>query len=317
MTSDAPPTSETEASPNSGSRRLGLLVSAAVAVVVIPAVFGILLLRDDTGDSGNSGSDMGGGGDSIAATTGVFPLSDILDGDITVEVAADSSSAVVRLSTTIDVVCGASYGPTATLGGLATDTDMAGGGHRNHQPRLVGLQPDTEYLYRLQGVAADGRIFASELRSFSTGAGGGSATPAPNIAVGATVLDVSSEFSDSFAGANAVDGSLSTEWSSAGDGDDSFITIDLGSPAEVKGVGFRTREMSDGTSITNSFTITVDDQNTFGPFDAGPGLVVVPIEFSGQTVRFDVETSTGGNTGAVEVEVYGSFEEVIEEEEDM
>ena len=304
-----------------------MLVAAAVAVVVIPAVIGIFLLRDDPGSTTATTAGMGGGGgmgggeavgDGAATGTPVFELEEILDGDIVIEVAADSTSAVIRLSTSIDVACAVSFGPTEALGGLATDTDMAGGGHQNHQPRLLGLEPDTEYLYRLQGVAGDGRIFASGLRSFTTGAGGGTATPAPNIAPGATITDVSSEFSDAFGAANAVDGNLATEWSSAGDGDDSFITIDLGSRAEVKGVGFRTREMSDGTSITNSFTITVDGGETFGPFDAGLGLAVVPIEFDGQVIRFDVATSTGGNTGAVEVEIYGSFiPEVEDEEEDM
>jgi len=46
---------------------------------------------------------------------------------------------------------------------------------------------------------------------------------------------------------------------------------------------------------------------TYGPFDAGPGLAIAPVEFLGQLVRFDVATSTGGNTGAVEMEIYGSF----------
>jgi hypothetical protein len=72
----------------------------------------------------------------------------------------------------------------------------------------------------------------------------------------------------------------------------------------ISGVGFRTREMSDGTSITTSFTVTADG-TTYGPFAAGPGLAVGLADFRGQVIRFDVETSTGGNTGAVEVEVYG------------
>ncbi len=280
-------------------RRLGMWVAAAVALLVVITVLGIVLLLDDP-ESDN-------GGPSGSASAQVFNFEEILDGEIVVEVAAESSTAVVSVSTSIDVVCAVSYGPTSALGGLSTDTDMAGGGHSVHQPLLVGLEPDTEYFYRLQGVGADGRIFASELLSFRTGVGGGAATPAPNISGGATIQDVSSEFSAAFAAANAVDGDPATEWSSAGDGDDSFITIDLRARADIIGVGFRTREMSDGTSITNSFTVTVDGQETFGPFDAGPGLAIASVEFSGQVIRFDVASSTGGNTGAVEIEVYGSF----------
>jgi hypothetical protein len=66
--------------------------------------------------------------------------------------------------------------------------------------------------------------------------------------------------------------------------------------------------MTDGTSITLSFTVTVDGVTTYGPFEAGPGLAVALVEFSGYELRFDVETSTGGNTGAIEVEVYGEAE---------
>ena len=63
--------------------------------------------------------------------------------------------------------------------------------------------------------------------------------------------------------------------------------------------------MSDGSSITTTYTVTVDDGTVFGPFDAGMTPPLVDVEFSGRILRFDVESSTGGNTGAVEIEVYG------------
>ena len=62
--------------------------------------------------------------------------------------------------------------------------------------------------------------------------------------------------------------------------------------------------MTDGSSITDSFTVTIDDNEILGPFSAGSG--VVQKEFSGQIVRFDVHESTGGNTGAIEIEVYSA-----------
>ncbi len=74
----------------------------------------------------------------------------------------------------------------------------------------------------------------------------------------------------------------------------------------MTGIGFRTREMSDGTSITETYTVTIDDGETLGPFDAGPGLAVTDFSASGRVFRFDMETTTGGNTGAVEIEIYGS-----------
>ena len=62
--------------------------------------------------------------------------------------------------------------------------------------------------------------------------------------------------------------------------------------------------MSDGTSITTSFTVSVDGGSLLGPFDAGVGLAVGEFAATGRVVRIDVETSTGGNTGAVEIEIY-------------
>ena len=57
-----------------------------------------------------------------------------------------------------------------------------------------------------------------------------------NVAEGATVTEVSSEFGASWAGANAFDGDLNTEWSSAGDADEAFVTIDLDSAQEIVGL---------------------------------------------------------------------------------
>lgn len=131
-------------------------------------------------------------------------------------------------------------------------------------------------------------------------------TARTNLAVGASVVETSSEFNENFAGSNAIDGSLATEWSTRGDGDEAFIVIDLGAPQEITGVGFRTREMSDGTSTTESYTVTIDDGESLGPFDAGVGLVVSDFTATGQVVRIDLVTTTGGNTGAVEIEIYGS-----------
>ena len=63
--------------------------------------------------------------------------------------------------------------------------------------------------------------------------------------------------------------------------------------------------MSDGSSIANAYTVTVDDDAVFGPFDAGLESPLVDVDFTGRVLRFDISTSTGGNTGAVEIEVYG------------
>jgi hypothetical protein len=182
---------------------------------------------------------------------------------------------------------------------------MAPEGHQEHRALLSGLKPDTEYSYRLQGVGEDGRLYQSQIYTFRTPE---TVLPpyGPNMALGTSVVEVSSEFSAGFGAALALDGDTGTEWSSRGDGDDAFITIDLGAETEVASVAFRTREMSDGSAITLTFTVTVDDGETLGPFPAGPDPVEV--SFVGRILRFDVVESTGGNTGAVEIEVYGPTE---------
>lgn len=302
---------------------IGWLLAAGLALIAVPVLIGFIFLTggDDSSSDGsgsaNTAGDMGGsvGGDIGG---GILNFSQIQASDPFVTSDGSGSAAVLRVTTSIEAACAVAYGPTNVLGSLATDTDMAGGGHTNHAPVMTGLQPGTTYFYRIMGVGPDGRIYQSDLRSFTFDPGETDASaappdvsaapavepPAPNVASMASVTDVSSEFSAAYGGRNAVDGDLSTEWSSAGDGDDAYIVLDFGETMVVKGVGFRTREMSDGTSITTSFTVTVDG-TPYGPFEAGPGLAVGLAEFSGQVIRFDVETSTGGNTGAVEVEVYG------------
>jgi hypothetical protein len=83
--------------------------------------------------------------------------------------------------------------------------------------------------------------------------------------------------------------------------------LDLGSDQQIGDVEFLTRSMADGSSITNTYTVTIDDTNAHGPFPAG--TVTDPrlseLGASGRRLRFDVETSTGGNVGAVEIRVHG------------
>ena len=207
--------------------------------------------------------------------------------------------AVLTVATSIDAICAVAYGETEALGSLATDLDMRGGGHDDHNARLTGLAPDTRYFYRLQGIGPSGRLFQSEVMEFRTPTAAEGSLSGENVAVGAVVTDVSSEFSSGFVGPMAVDGNLGSEWSSAGDGDDAYIVLDLGRVVNVVAVGFHTRSMSDGTATTERFSVTVGG-TTFGPFPAG----VADVEFSGQYVRFDVNSSTGGNTGAAEVQVF-------------
>jgi len=229
----------------------------------------------------------------------VIDFAEIAAAGPTVQPDPSGTSAVLRVTTTIDAVCAVAFGQTEELGRLATDQEMGGAGHSDHEVVLGSLEPDTEYHYRLQGVGVDGRLYRSELLTFRTPAAS-ETPPGTNVALDGQVIGVSSEFSQAFAAVNAIDGDPATEWSSSGDGDDAFLVIDLGRAVDVVAVGFHTRSMTDGTATTETFKVTVDDNETHGPFPVGR----VEVEFTGRVLRFDVEASTGGNTGATEIEVF-------------
>ena len=219
-----------------------------------------------------------------------------------VVITPDSSgrAAILAVDTSIDVACSVVYGLDESFGLIAVDSDMDGGAHMDHQPVLGGLEPDTDYVYRLQGTAPDGTIYVSEIGTFSTPL----ALAGPdNLALGATVVGVSSEFSDAFAARNAFDGDITTEWSSRGDGSAAWVEIDLGAPQPIGDIEFRTRSMSDGSARTESFRVTADGTE-YGPFPADePHGELADRGVVAQRLRFDVETSTGGNTGAIEITV--------------
>jgi hypothetical protein len=232
----------------------------------------------------------------------IRPIEDLLAGDVSVEADPSGTVATLRVAT-IPVACAVIYGADQQFGSIATDDDMAGGAHRDHAPLLSGLEPDTVYRYVLQGSDAEGNLYRSRVRSFRTPDVTDDVAAGRNVAPQGEVVDASSELSDAFAAANAIDGDLSTAWSTAGDGDDAAITIDLGRPTDISGVRLRSREMPDGTAIIRSFTVTVDDADPLGPFEAGADQPM-QLRARGRQVRVDAVDTTGGNTGGVEIEIY-------------
>ncbi|MDP5184350.1 discoidin domain-containing protein [Blastococcus sp. BMG 814] len=246
-----------------------------------------------------------GGAEPASTGSAVLPAEQVFAEAPVVVPDPSGTSATLQVTTEVDMACAVVFGREESLGdGIATDADMGGGAHAEHQAVMRGLEPGTEYFYRVQGSGADGRLYRSELMTFRTPDAEVAEVPGENAALGAEVVDVSSEFSDAFAAGNAVDGDLGTEWSSDGDGDDASITLDLGRAVDVVGLTLRSRSMSDGTSVVETFTVTVDDGQTYGPFEAGAAVVVNEADFTGRVLRFDAETTTGGNTGAAEIEVY-------------
>jgi hypothetical protein len=80
------------------------------------------------------------------------PVEDIIDADLEVTNFANDGSATLPIHTSVPVTCTVVYGTTPEFGSLTLDQDMAGGTHSDHNPLLSGLEPETEYYFRVQGM---------------------------------------------------------------------------------------------------------------------------------------------------------------------
>ena len=229
-------------------------------------------------------------------------------------------SVTVALETSIPVACSVVYGTTNEYGQIAVDTDTAGSGHDDHHPVMFPLESDTTYYLRFQGTGPDGTLYRSEEYTVRTPAASNVKAPekpgGKNLALaanGGSISSVSSNFGgggdgSSFGANNAIDGNLGSEWSSQGDGDDAWIEIELAEEAEVSAVGFRTRTMGASAQIF-TFRIVADGKDTPGPFElpASSSIYYFPVTIVASRLRFKAVKTSGGNTGAVEIEIYGEF----------
>ena len=135
-----------------------------------------------------------------------------------------------------------------------------------------------------------------------------------NIALtekGALVAGVSSNYggganNSTFGADNALDGDPSTEWSSDGDGDEGWIEIELPTETHITAIGFWTRTMGTSAQVF-SFRVVTDRGEVFGPFDMDDAASIHHFEtdLTAKRLRFENIDTSGGNTGALEVEVYG------------
>lgn len=224
-----------------------------------------------------------------------------------------SDSARVNFVGTIPLACTVLFGTTTNFGNASIDQNMAGATIIEHNPLLLDLAPDTEYYYRVQGSAEDGTFYIGEIRTFRTAEE--SDDTSNNLLSperGAEVIGVSSNFggqaNDGRWGIlNAFDGNVNTAWSSNGDGDDAWFEVQLAERSRINRIEFQSRLMTDGSSQITAFTLTNDAGEEFGPFEVPDAeeLYEFNVNIVTKTLRFDVEASTGGNTGAVEVAVYG------------
>ena len=255
-----------------------------------------------------AGPGLAGGG--AAGESAVRPFDEVRASDLVFERdPSDPSRGIFRVTTSEPMICAIVWGPTRTFGRFNNSLAMNGTGIAQHDVVLPKAKGGVRYFYVVQGTTADGTLYRSKVGRFELPkvAGGAEGIAGQrNVAPDATVVDASSEFSTAFAAANAIDGTTSTEWSTKGDGDRGFITLDLGAVTDVTSVEFLTRSMADGSAITNRYTITADDGEPLGPFPAGTVAKPRPsaVNVSARTLRFDIASSTGGNVGAVEIRVF-------------
>jgi len=260
-----------------------------------------------------------GRGDDAASPDGGVDAPDVIRfGDLrTEEIAA--RRAVVRFTTETPTSCEVDFGTAAqTLDQTATDPSMAQGElSTDHEVPLEDLVPATTYFWRGRVVDADGQMALTEVLSFTT-LGDDATTGLQNFALGAAVVEVSSTFGgggdDSTWGANkAFDGRMATEWATDGDGDAAHVTVDFGFVRKVTHFAFRSREMADGTSIVTQVQLRFDGGEPVGPFDTPDPDVRYEFRLeqgvAAQTATLEAVETTGGNTGAREVEFIGTPKE--------
>lgn len=232
------------------------------------------------------------------------------------------TSVVIQFTSGVPTMCNVAFGTDTTYGALST-MPMMGGAIQDHAVTLSGLMPETTYHYRVTLTDEQAGVYQSEDLTIITNpsepsppATGPEGENVASLAAGATVIGVSSSFGGgdndgSFGANNALDGQTNTEWSSNGDGDDAWIEIELPGPYDVHVIGFWTRKMPNDTAQIFSFTVITDEGETHGPFDLADAnqIYYFPVEFTARTLRFQAVSTNTGNTGAVEIEVYGEAHE--------
>lgn len=224
------------------------------------------------------------------------------------------TTARVNFVGTIPLACYLVYGTDTSFGSVTNDPNMNSAAIIDHNPIMLDLEPDTDYVFRMQGVAEDGTLYISDLYNFRTLPA--QETDNANLLApgnGAAIREVSSTFGNQandgrWGVLNAFDNNPNMEWSSNGNGDDAYFIVDLDGTYHINEIQFRTRQMADGSAITESFTITTDDDETYGPFEADflEEIRTFEVDFHTSSIRYDVHSSTGGNTGIIDINVYGT-----------
>ncbi len=179
---------------------------------------------------------------------------------------------------------------------------------------LEGIPPDTPVQKRNptdeEAVFLSWFLLDPEQPFASAASFGATAVEGTNVALldnGARVAAVSSNFgagdNDSrFGAVNALDGDPASEWSSDGDGDDAFLEVAFDQAHHLHTVTVQTRTMG-STAEIEEFRLIAGDGTDLGAFELPGPNRSYPFEVDVTTdrLRFEVVSSSGGNTGLVEL----------------
>ena len=133
--------------------------------------------------------------DSLTQDYEFRSIDEIVDAELEIMNFGDDGTATLPIHTSVPVACSVVYGTTPEFGSLSTDLDMAGGTHSDHNPLLTGLEPETEYFFRAQGVDDNGVVYLSKVMTFTTPPADTSVTEnLASPAMGAEVVGHSSAF---------------------------------------------------------------------------------------------------------------------------
>ena len=230
-------------------------------------------------------------------------------------ISTTSTSATISFDSGVPTVCNAPFGLTDDYGQVAT-IPMLSGATTDHVLTFSDLDSGTTYHYQIIVTDNHGNVYQSGDFTFATDEEAEVAGDETNwlaLDSGAKVIEVSSNFggaeNDQNWGANmALDNKVSTAWSSDGDGDEAFITVQLAQPVAITSMAVQTRFMTNDTAQIFSFTVTTDRGEVLGPFelDDADQAYEFKVAVVASSLRFEVESSNGGNTGFVSLAAYGT-----------
>ena len=223
------------------------------------------------------------GSDEAPSSRSVHPFDDVRASEMTFEAdPLDPSRGIFKVTTSEPMICAIVWGTDSSFGRFNNSLAMDGTGIVQHDVSLPDVEQGVTYSYVVQGTTANGTLYRSDIGTFRI-AGRAAARRChcqrprhKRRHVRVCDRGRARSFLWRSQRQSAIDGDLSTEWATRGDGDKGSVAIDLGVVVDIKGTEFVTRSMADGSSITSTYTVSIDGASPLGPFPAETLAVARP-----------------------------------------